>query len=196
VSFLAPFLISNKPSAGSAFTMLKMFGLEHEVEKPIGGQAITLSKVLTLCHELHIAFHHFPIWLEEVPGQVRFTSCLSFFLSYDKSIRSQENTYHVVMAEKMRRVLQRIAPRPATCVTFKVDPDCESFCKENDIALPELPSRDLIYIHAACAQIAHMSGFAEQIEQIKRMQQLWHIDGSTGDLVTSLLNAHAITVGA
>jgi hypothetical protein len=67
------------------------------------------------------------------------------------------------MAEEVRRVLQRQYPRPATCVTFKVNSDCVAFCKENDIALPELPSRDLIGLRAACARVAHMSGVAEQL---------------------------------
>ena len=72
VSYLAPFLISNQPSeyAGSAFTMLKMFGLDHEVEKLLGGRVNTLSNVLTLSHTMHEAFDRFAIWLEEVPGQV------------------------------------------------------------------------------------------------------------------------------
>ena len=41
VSCFAAFLISNKLSeyARAAFTMLKMFGLEHEVEKLIGTQS-------------------------------------------------------------------------------------------------------------------------------------------------------------
>lgn len=72
VSCLAPFLISNQPSeyAGTAFTMLKMFGLEHEVEKLLGGRVNTLSNVLTLSHDMHEAFDRFAVWLEEVPGQV------------------------------------------------------------------------------------------------------------------------------
>jgi hypothetical protein len=64
------------------------------------------------------------------------------------------------MAEEVRDLLQRCSPRPATCVTFKVNPDCAAFCKENDIALPELPSRILIGLRAACARVAHMSGVA------------------------------------
>ena len=70
------------------------------------------------------------------------------------------------MAEKYRRLLQAHYPRPSSCVTFKVNPDCAAFCKENNIALPELPSRDLIGLRAACARVAYMSGVEEQIEQI------------------------------
>jgi HNH endonuclease len=77
VSYLAPFLIYYKPSeyAATAFTMLKMFGLEHEVNKLLGKQVNSLSNVLTLRHELHQAFDRFDIWLEEVPGKVRFILC-------------------------------------------------------------------------------------------------------------------------
>jgi hypothetical protein len=60
--------------------MLKMFGLDHMVEKLIGAQANTLSNVLTLCHHMHTAFDNFHFWLEEVPGKVRLTIA-SFFLS-------------------------------------------------------------------------------------------------------------------
>ena len=72
MSCLAPFLICNQATeyAGTAFTMLKMFGLEHEVEKLLGRRVNTLSNVLTLRHNMHEAFDRFAIWLEEVPGQV------------------------------------------------------------------------------------------------------------------------------
>ena len=55
--------------------MLKMFGLEHEVEKLLGGQVNSLSNVLTLSHDVHKAFDRFGIWLEEVPGQVKAILC-------------------------------------------------------------------------------------------------------------------------
>jgi hypothetical protein len=62
VSCLAPFLISNQrlEYAGTAFTMLQMFGLEHEVEKLLGGGVNTLSNVLTLSHDMHAAFDRLP----------------------------------------------------------------------------------------------------------------------------------------
>ena len=59
--------------------MLKMFGLDHVVEKLLGGKVNTLSNVLTLSHVVHKAFDRFGIWLEEVPGKVRFTWCPNFF---------------------------------------------------------------------------------------------------------------------
>ena len=101
----------------------------------------------------------------------------------------------VEMAENERDVLRMTHPRPATCVTLKVDPDCAAFCKENGMELPELPSRDLIGLRAACARVANLSGAAEQIDQIYRDEEdttVMACDGSTGDLLSSLLNARAI----
>ena len=103
------------------------------------------------------------------------------------------------MAENERRVLRALSPRPATCVTFKVDPDCAAFCKENGTALPELPSRDLIGLRAACARVANMSGAAEQVDRIYRDEEnitVMAYDGSTGELLSSLLNARAIAVSS
>ena len=55
--------------------MLRMFGQEHEVNKLLRKRVNSLSNVLTLRHELHQAFERFDIWLEEVPGKVRFILC-------------------------------------------------------------------------------------------------------------------------
>jgi len=171
----------DKPSeyAGTAFTMLKMFGLDHMVEKLIGTQANTLSNVLTLSGALHDAFDKFRIWLEPVPGK--------------------GNTYIVAMAEKDRDLLQLLSPRPRNSVTFKINPDCVALCKEKGVELPELPSRDLIGLRAACARVAHMSGAAEYIEMIYRDERVTKVmanDGSTGELLTSLIHTRAVTVGA
>jgi hypothetical protein len=64
--------------------------------------------------------------------------------------------------------------------------------------LLEMPSRDLIGLRAACARVANMSGAAEQIDQIYRDESttVMACDGSTGDLLSSLLNARAIAVGS
>jgi hypothetical protein len=116
-----------------------------------------------------------------------------FPLFLDKAIQSQENNYIVEMAENEREALLMTAPHPAARVTFKVDPDCLAFCKENGMELPELPSRDLIGLRAACARVANMSGAAEQIHRIHRDDMAC---GSTGDLLSSLLNARAIAIGS
>ena len=102
------------------------------------------------------------------------------------------------MAENEREVLLNTSSPPAARVTFKVDPDCAALCKENDSELPELPSRDLLALRAACARVAHMSGAAEQIDQIYQDEEdttVMACNGSTGDLLSSLLNARAIDVG-
>ena len=76
-----------------------------------------------------------------------------------------------------------------------------AFCKEKGTALPELPSRDLVGFRAAssCARVAHMSGAAEQIDQIYRDEEdttVMAYDGSTtGDLLSSHLNTRVIAVG-
>jgi hypothetical protein len=198
VSCLAPFLISSQSLeyAGTAFTMLKMFGLEHEVEKLLGGRVNTLSNVLTLSHDMHEAFDRFAIWLEEVPGQVCHCAP-KISSSIDNANQSQENNYIVKMAENEREALLMTTPCPAALVNFKVDPDCVAFCKENGMELPELPSQDLIALRAACARVANMSGAAEQIDQIYRDEEdttVMACDGSMGELLSSLLNARAIAV--
>ena len=146
---------------------------------------------------MHDAFDRFALWLEEVPGQV--CHCAPNFSSHmTRQIQSQENTYIVEMAENEHDVLRTTLPRPPTCVTFKVDPDRAAFCKDNGMELPELPSRDLIGLRASCARVANMSA-AEQIEQIYRGEEdttAMACNGSTGDLLSSLLNARAIAVGS
>ena len=79
-SYLTQFLIIRQALeyAGTAFTMFKMFDLEHEVQKHLGGQVNTLFNVLTLSLVVHNNFDRFAIWLEEVPGQERSTLCQIF----------------------------------------------------------------------------------------------------------------------
>lgn len=96
-------------------------------------------------------------------------------------------------------LLRMLSPPPPEYVTFSVDPDWAAHCEKNNIPLPTLPSRDLIAIRAACARVANMSGAAEQIDQICRDEEdimVMASDGSTGDLLTSLLNVRAVSVGA
>ena len=169
-------------SAGTA-AFSTTIGLEHEVEKVIGSQANTLSNVLTLSFDMQQAFDHFGIWFEEVPGQVS-ASIFVFSSSHDKAIlsQSQKNTYHVVIAHNEHALLNTSTPPLLpNYVTFKVHPDCVAFCKENNIALPELlplllPSPDLISLRAACARVAHtMSGVAEQIRQIYLSVEMYQL---------------------
>ena len=95
--------------------------------------------------------------------------------------------------------MQLYSPIPRKCVTFKVNPDCAALCEEKGVPLPELPSRGLIGLRAACARVAHMSGAAEQDDEIHRDEEDTKVmakDGSTAELLTSLLNARGVSVGA
>ena len=104
----------------------------------------------------------------------------------------------MVVAEEERALRYTPTPLPK-CVTFKVNPDCAAYCKDKGVALPELPSRGLIGLRAACARVAHMSGAAEKDEEIHRDEEVTEVmakDGSTAELLISLLNARCISVGA
>ena len=99
-------------------------------------------------------------------------------------IQSQENTYNVVFDERWRRSLELHSPPPRKCVTFEVSPDCVALCEEKGVPLPELPSRGLIGLRAACVRVAHMSGAAEQDDEIHRDEEDTKVmakDGSTED---------------
>ncbi|KAJ7230387.1 hypothetical protein GGX14DRAFT_583037 [Mycena pura] len=78
--------------------------------------------------------------------------------------------------------------------------DVEASYKKAGQPVPELPSRSLLAIRAACSRVAHMSGAAEQIDQILHDLEETSVmaeDGSTADLLTSrLMQAHDILVGA
>ena len=57
----------------------------------------------------------------------------------------------------------------------------------------------LIGLRAACARVAHMSGAAEKDEEIHRDEEVTEVmakNGSTAELLISLLNARCISVGA
>ena len=85
----------------------------------------------------------------------------------------------MVIAHNEHALLNTSTPLLPNYVTFKVHPDCAAFCKENNIALPELlpllPSPDLISLRAACARVAHMSGVAEQIRQIYLSVEMYQL---------------------
>jgi hypothetical protein len=104
------------------------------------------------------------------------------------------------MAERYRHGLMLIFPRPKNTVTFKVSPECEALCKEKGVELPQLPSRGLIGLRAACARVAHMSGAAEHDEEFHRDEETTEVmanDGSTAELLNSLLSERGeISVGA
>jgi len=147
--------------AVTAFTMLKMFRLEHEVHWLLGGQVNCLSNVLSFHVELHRAFHRFALWLEAIPGQVRSTL---FSLLHDHSIKSDRNIHMMWIWLKGNNLHYHwIDPR----LPLMINPDCAALCRERgSTPLPKLPSPDLIAIKVIFAQVANISGAAEQIDWI------------------------------
>ncbi|KAJ7816199.1 hypothetical protein B0H14DRAFT_2845104 [Mycena olivaceomarginata] len=112
-----------------------------------------------------IFFDHLKFWLEEVIGE--------------------PNTYDVCAAKPS--FFTRTVGPPDRRVTFKVDPDVEAACRANNKPVPALPSPTLL---AACSHVAHMSGAAEQIDQVLRDLEDTRVmaeDGSTADLLASRL---------
>lgn len=91
--------------------------------------------------------------------------------------------------------LQILRPPLPKQVNFGIDPDAAAFCQKHGVSLPILPSRVLIAIRAICARVAQKSGAAEQNDEIQwdaEESTVLANDGSAGDLLTSLLNAHAV----
>lgn len=87
-------------------------------------------------------------------------------------------------------------PPPAR-VTFRVDPDVVAACAANNTELPALPSPSLLAIRAACSRVAHMSGAAEQIDQILRDLEDTPVlaeDGGSAHLLVSRLLQSSRTV--
>ena len=104
------------------------------------------------------------------------------------------------MSESEWAVINATTPHIPARVTFTVDPDYAKYCRDHGKELPELPSQKLIFLRASIARVANMSGAAEQKDLIYRDEAWGYIrvmaqDGSTGDLLSSLLKARAITVG-
>ena len=79
-------------------------------------------------------------------------------------------------------------------------PDQVMVTTPDPVKLP-LPSPDLLGLHAACAQVAHLSGAGEYVDQIledmEQINVLAH-DGTSSDVLhhaLMTLGSRAITVG-
>ncbi|KAJ7834816.1 hypothetical protein B0H14DRAFT_2797962 [Mycena olivaceomarginata] len=165
--------------AASAMVILKMFGLTDKAESLVGGNVNKHFNTFTMAANLHYFFDHLKFWLEEVIGE--------------------PNTYDVCAAKPS--FFTRTVGPPHRRVTFKVDPDVEAACRANNKPVPALPSPTLLAIRAACSRVAHMSGAAEQIDQVLRDLEDTRImaeDGSTVDLLTSRLlqSPHSVRITA
>ncbi|KAJ2976224.1 hypothetical protein NUW54_g11600 [Trametes sanguinea] len=102
------------------------------------------------------------LWFEEVDGQ--------------------ENTYKVVLKADVERHAGALTPEQVTFTFHRPDSD-----------LPDLPvaSPQYLRIHAACCQIAYMSGVAEYLERVfpnvDELQGLAH-DGASADVLSYALH--------
>ncbi|KAF9479922.1 hypothetical protein BDN70DRAFT_993093 [Pholiota conissans] len=168
--------------AASAFTILKLFGIDQT--KFMGGLVNDLSHVLTISVHLRQLFDNFTFWLESIPQQPNvYSACFKDIDVY--------NSMGVL--------------RPPKTVKFKIDPALVAEWNTNPpkdeqgtiIPLPSLPDPNLIAIRAACARVAHLSGAAEQAEQILEDLEDTHVmaaDGTTASLLDSLLLRHCSAV--
>ncbi|KAJ7257588.1 hypothetical protein B0H12DRAFT_471613 [Mycena haematopus] len=135
----------NTGYAASAMAILRPFGLDSKAESVVGGNVHKHFNILTMRSDLQHLFDHLDFWLEEVIGE--------------------ENTYEIVSVKN--KVFKLGLPLPAR-VTFRVDPDMVAACTARNTDLPALPSPSLLAVRAACSRVAHMSGAAEQADQILR----------------------------
>ncbi|KAJ7166287.1 hypothetical protein C8R43DRAFT_1162659 [Mycena crocata] len=131
--------------AASAMAILRVFGLDSKAESLVGGNVHKHFNILTMRSDLHHLFDHLDFWLEEVIGE--------------------ENTYTIV---SIKNKVFKVGLPPPTRVTFRVDPYVVTTCTASKTNLPALPSPSLLAIRAACSRVAHMSGAAEQVDQILR----------------------------
>ncbi|KAJ7125914.1 hypothetical protein C8R44DRAFT_668229 [Mycena epipterygia] len=160
--------------AASAMAILRVFGLNDKAESLVGGNVHKHFNILTMRSDLHHLFDHLEFWLEEVIGE--------------------ENAYKIVSIKN--KVFKMGLPLPA-CVTFRVDPDMVAACTASKTDLPALPSPSLLAIRAACSRVAHMSGAAEQVNQILRDLEDTPVmaeDGGSAHLLESRLLQSSRTV--
>ncbi|KAH7921611.1 hypothetical protein BV22DRAFT_1038422 [Leucogyrophana mollusca] len=162
---------SNDPEyAATSFAMLSLFGLDEQVRRLLGGQVNSLHNVFTMTMQMHLSFDQYELWLEEVPGTT--------------------NTYDVCSYDD---VFFKYHEKPPRRVTFRVDPAVVAECEREGIPPPDLPDRTLIAIRSVCARVAHLSGAVEQMDQVQQDVEATMVmanDGSTADLLGSLLLQH------
>jgi hypothetical protein len=189
--------------AASAMAILKMFGLDSKVESLVGRNVHNHFNVLTMRIDLHQLFDRLIFWLEEEFGEVSWFSFGLVFVSFFTHLHIyalQENTYTICSVNNSVRELP--SPPPER-VTFKVDPKLEAECLAATTQPPSLPSPSLLAVRAACCRVAHLSGAAEQIDQIlcdlEEVSELAEdgLGGSAGLLVSRLLQSPmAVSVAA
>jgi hypothetical protein len=92
----------------------------------------------------------------------------------------------------------KLLAKPQEQVTFSVPDDVIHECVAEGNQIPELPDRDLIALHAACARVAYLSGAAEYFDMLERDAEETAVlasDGSSAYLLHGLLSLVPTCVG-
>ncbi|KAJ7832318.1 hypothetical protein B0H14DRAFT_2803173 [Mycena olivaceomarginata] len=157
------------PYAGTAMAILEVFGLDNKKESLVGNNVHLPFNTLSMEANLHQLFDRLVFWLEEVIGQ--------------------PHTYDIRTVDP--KIFRTRGGIPSERVTFQVDPAVVARCLANGKEPPTLPSPALLAIRAACSRVAHMSGAAEQIDQILRDLEEMPVmawDGGSAELLASRLS--------
>ncbi|KAJ7094063.1 hypothetical protein B0H15DRAFT_799075 [Mycena belliarum] len=161
--------VSKLPYAGTAMAILEVFGLAEKKESLVGKNVHLPFNTLSMEGNLHQLFDRLVFWLEEVIGQ--------------------PHTYDIRTVDS--KIFRTRGGIPSERVTFQVDPAVVARCVANGKEPPALPSPALLAIRAACSRVAHMSGAAEQIDQILRDLEETPVmawDGGSAELLASRLS--------
>ncbi|CAK5282384.1 unnamed protein product [Mycena citricolor] len=129
----------------SVSAVLRMFGLDNAAENLVGLNVHKPFNAITMRGDLHTLYDLLNFSLEEVKGE--------------------KDKYEIVSIRN--EVFGMGIPIPQF-VTFRVDPAVIATCEMKQIDPPALPSPSLLAIRAAFSRVAHMSGAAEQVDQILR----------------------------
>ncbi|KAJ6602534.1 hypothetical protein DFH09DRAFT_449335 [Mycena vulgaris] len=164
---------SNPEYAAGAMAPLELFGIPEVVQKLLEANVNELFNVLSMSIQLHTQFDRLHFWLEQIPNK----------------------PHHYKVCASNDRFFEVLTDTPRREVVFAVDPDVVARCTAKNIAVPELPDPDLLALRAACSRVAHMSGAAEQYDQILRDLDeisVMSSDGSSAGFLETLLLAHAL----
>ncbi|KAJ7269087.1 hypothetical protein C8J57DRAFT_1066970, partial [Mycena rebaudengoi] len=174
--------------AASAMAILKIFGISDKAENFVGGNVNKHFNIFTMATNLHCFFDHSEFWLEEVIGEASnlcWCICISAFYIPPSAEHFDPHFFSTIVGPPRQRV------------TFTVDPDVEAACKAKNKTVPALPSPSLLAIRAACSRVAHMSGAADQVDQLLRDLQGTPVmaeDGSTAELLAARLSQSSRSV--
>ncbi|CAK5281688.1 unnamed protein product, partial [Mycena citricolor] len=149
-------------SAFIAIAILRMFGLQHEAENLVGSNVHRHFNILTMRSDLHNLFDRLDFWLEEVAGEASDNQSISIQMT-DVSASGRHLQYCFYQR-------QGIENGPTSSLVRHL-PDRSrrgSKLQEESNQSPALPSPSLLAIRAACSRVAHLSGAAEQVDQILR----------------------------